>query len=106
MREKVERLIQLLQVSNRTIIYSGAGISSAAGIAPAARTGSQLNDLTTDAEPTITHRALAQLRKAGLVTDWIQQNHDGQSDLLHFTSYWNLMIRVTTEGRLPSRGRG
>ena len=29
--DKVERLIQLLKLSRRTIIYSGAGISSAAG---------------------------------------------------------------------------
>ena len=61
LRDKVERLSLLLHLSHRTIIYSGAGISSAAGIATAARTGGQLNDLTTDAEPTLTHRALAQL---------------------------------------------
>ena len=30
-RDKVERLSQLLRTSRRTIIYSGAGISSAAG---------------------------------------------------------------------------
>ena len=77
LRDKVGRLALLLQLSHRTIIYSGAGISSAAGIATAARTGGQLNDLTTDAEPTLTHRALTQLRRAGLVRDWIQQNHDG-----------------------------
>ena len=71
------RLVLLLQLSHRTVIYSGAGISSAAGIATAARTGGQLTDLTTDAQPTLTHRALAQLRSAGLVSDWIQQNHDG-----------------------------
>ena len=52
--------------------------SEMSGIAPAARTGSlAVNDLTTDAQPTLTHRALAALRTAGLVSDWIQQNHDG-----------------------------
>ena len=96
LREKVGRLAQLLQLSQRTIIYSGAGISSAAGIATAARTGGQLTDLTTDAEPTLTHRALAELRRAGLVSHWVQQNHDGlpqkagfpQEDVLEVHGSW------------------
>ena len=92
------RLAELLRMSSRTIIYSGAGISTAAGIAPAARSSSNNSscDLTTDADPTITHRALTALRKAGLVKDWVQQNHDGlpqksgypQEDVIEVHGSW------------------
>ena len=76
---KVKQLAELLTLSTKTIIYSGAGISTAAGIAPAARSSldSLASDLTTDALPSFTHRALAALRHKGLVADWVQQNHDG-----------------------------
>lgn len=98
LHEKVKHLANLLKLSNKTIIYSGAGISTAAGIAPAARSSSNsfTNDLTTDAKPTLTHRALASLRGAGLVSDWVQQNHDGlpqkagypQEDVIEVHGSW------------------
>ena len=37
----MERLAALLKLSRRTVIYSGAGISTAAGIGQAARSGGQ-----------------------------------------------------------------
>lgn len=60
----------------RQVVYSGAGISVAAGIGQAARGGSR-GGKTVDANPTFTHHALAALHKAGLLHGWVQQNHDG-----------------------------
>ena len=50
---QVRQLAALLAVSTSTVIYSGAGISTAAGIAPAARSScnTAASDLTTDAVP-------------------------------------------------------
>ena len=50
---QVRQLAALLAVSTSTVIYSGAGISTAAGIAPAARSScnTAASDLTTDALP-------------------------------------------------------
>merc|ERR1712123_398337 len=78
--DKVEWLMALLKISSKTVIYTGAGISTAAGVEQAARGcgGHQKKVIaSTDAQPTVTHRALAALREAGLVHSWIQQNHDG-----------------------------
>ena len=99
LRTKIDQLAGLMRMSKKTIIYSGiylkrellhltdcihyagAGISTSAGIASAARSSGANNlleyDLTTDAAPSFTHRALTCLHSAGLVTDWVQQNHDG-----------------------------
>ena len=57
-------------------MYSGAGISVAAGIGQAAR-GAARGSRGTDAEPTPAHFALAALHRAGLLHGWVQQNHDG-----------------------------
>merc|ERR1711998_786375 len=73
---KIEKLAQLLLMSKRTVIYSGAGISVAAGIGQAAR-GNFRSVKSTDADPTFTHLALGALARAGLVHSWEQQNHDG-----------------------------
>jgi NAD-dependent SIR2 family protein deacetylase len=94
---KVQQLAQLLRMSRRTVVYSGAGISRAAGIGQAARGGSTSSKAgaaaaagaggasapvpagsrSTDALPTFTHYALGALAQAGLVHGWVQQNHDG-----------------------------
>ena len=77
---KVSQLAALLRMSKKTVVYSGAGISRAAGIGQAARGGSSGGggvNRTTTANPTFTHYALAKLAGAGLVHGWVQQNHDG-----------------------------
>lgn len=74
---KLDKLVDLLQASTRTVVYSGAGISRAAGIGQAARGAKSGGNKTTTAEPTYTHYALAALSKEGLIHGWIQQNHDG-----------------------------
>eukprot|EP00567_Pseudictyota_dubia_P003396 CAMPEP_0197435470 /NCGR_PEP_ID=MMETSP1175-20131217/3051_1 /TAXON_ID=1003142 /ORGANISM="Triceratium dubium, Strain CCMP147" /LENGTH=640 /DNA_ID=CAMNT_0042964515 /DNA_START=1078 /DNA_END=3000 /DNA_ORIENTATION=+ len=81
---KLEMLTNLLRVSQKTVVYSGAGISCVAGIAQAARGSDTHNgsngtpiDNPLSAQPTITHHALTALWKAGLIHGWVQQNHDG-----------------------------
>lgn len=75
---KVKYLATLLRLSKNTVIYSGAGISSAAGIGTAARGNRKSKNLSTTAQPTLTHYALAALAKAGYIQGgWVQQNHDG-----------------------------
>jgi len=76
MNMKIEKLAQLLRISRRTVVYSGAGISVAAGIGQAAR-GTASGRATTDASPTFTHLALGALANAGYIHSWEQQNHDG-----------------------------
>jgi NAD-dependent SIR2 family protein deacetylase len=76
MIHKCEHLAELLKKSRKTVVYSGAGISVAAGIGQAAR-GRAVGGKSTDALPTFTHYALGALSKHGLVHEWVQQNHDG-----------------------------
>merc|ERR1711998_326388 len=66
-----------MKLSQRTVVYSGAGISRAAGIGQAARGAGGGGGKSTDALPTFTHYALGALAKAGFVQGWVQQNHDG-----------------------------
>eukprot|EP00617_Octactis_speculum_P000667 CAMPEP_0185779466 /NCGR_PEP_ID=MMETSP1174-20130828/95886_1 /TAXON_ID=35687 /ORGANISM="Dictyocha speculum, Strain CCMP1381" /LENGTH=416 /DNA_ID=CAMNT_0028468639 /DNA_START=29 /DNA_END=1279 /DNA_ORIENTATION=+ len=77
LRAKVFILAELLKLSRKTVVYSGAGISRGAGIGQAARGGAGSGAKSTDAIPTYTHYALGALSKAGLLHGWVQQNHDG-----------------------------
>ena len=79
MQDKVERLAALLKLSRRTVVYSGAGISTAAGVSQAARGGAGRvgGRATTEAAPTTAHMAVARLHQLGLVHSWVNQNHDG-----------------------------
>ena len=74
---KLEYLVQLLKLSKRTVVYSGAGISKAAGISQAARGVGEGGRKGLDALPTFTHYGLGALANAGYIHNWIQQNHDG-----------------------------
>merc|ERR1711892_411387 len=76
-KDKIKKLARLIRLSEKTVIYSGAGISVAAGINQAARSSGQFSDISTDADPTVTHQAITALKEHGLVDCWIQQNHDG-----------------------------
>lgn len=78
MNEKLDLLANLLRLSRKTVVYSGAGISVAAGIGQASRGAKdRRRNLTTTAVPTLTHHALSALAKKGLIHGWVQQNHDG-----------------------------
>ena len=74
---KVEYLAQLFKLSKRTVIYTGAGISRAAGIGQAARGAGNDGRKGLNALPTFTHYALGALAKSGHIQNWVQQNHDG-----------------------------
>ncbi|CAB9502843.1 protein deacetylase sirtuin-6 [Seminavis robusta] len=76
---KLDGLVQLLMMSSKTVVYTGAGISRAAGIGQAARGkyGGSGKNKTTTAVPSTTHYALAALFQHSLVHSWVQQNHDG-----------------------------
>jgi len=76
LRQKVDMLATLLQLSRQTVAYTGAGISVPAGIGQAA-VGSAKGNKTVDAKPTLTHHTMAALSSAGLLHGWVQQNHDG-----------------------------
>ena len=80
LESKAEYLVQLLKFSKRTVIYSGAGISTSAGVKQAAR-GYTSRIIAwgakTEAKPSITHLTLSMLVHKGYVQSWVQQNHDG-----------------------------
>lgn len=85
---KVAQLALLLTQAKNCVAYTGAGISTASGIAdyaskasasvavgaPAARPKLKSS---LDAEPTLGHRVLVALQRAGYLHHWVQQNHDG-----------------------------
>jgi len=76
---KVATLAKLMRASNKTVVYTGAGISAAV-VGQAARSGTNTvgfkgNEL--HVAPTFTHHALGHLGKVGMIHGWVQQNHDG-----------------------------
>lgn len=85
LRAKVKLLAKMIKDSKRCIVYTGAGISTAAGIDDYATKAKDLSVTAKDrpkvkdwklAQPTTTHRVLTALYQAGLLKHWIQQNHD------------------------------
>ena len=78
MAAKITQLAALMRMSRHTCVYSGAGISASA-VGQAALSG--VNKVgwknKTEAQPTLTHHALAVLGRTGWVHGWVQQNHDG-----------------------------
>jgi len=76
---KVKLLANLLRASRRTLAYTGAGLSVAAGIGMAAVGSSGQGGMAvgTAGEPTLSHCMLAELNRQRLLHGWVQQNHDG-----------------------------
>jgi len=78
-RAKCRKLAQLIRLSRKTVLYTGAGISASV-IGQAARSGSNTvgwKGNMLEASPTFTHFALGLLGREGLAHGWVQQNHDG-----------------------------
>lgn len=76
---KCRQLAQFFRLSQKTVAYTGAGISAAV-IGQAARSGQNTVGWKADtrkASPTFTHHALGFLGRNGLIHSWVQQNHDG-----------------------------
>ena len=68
-------LAQMFGAASHPIAYTGAGISTAAGIRDYATKGRAVGGARSplDAEPSEAHRVLVQLHKAGKLTTWVQQ---------------------------------
>ena len=76
--DKVLYLATLLRVSSKTVLYTGAGLSTSAGVrqrAPGSTTGGR--SLTTNARPSTSHLLLAELVRSGLVHTWVTLCCDG-----------------------------
>lgn len=77
---KCEQLAQLMRLSKKTVLYTGAGISASV-VGQAARGGANEQGWKEGggryAKPTLTHRLLGYLGRAGFIHGWVQQNHDG-----------------------------
>lgn len=76
---KIALLARMLRGSQRTLAYTGAGLSVAAGIGMAAEGSSGQGGMgaKTAGEPTLAHCVLAELNRQRLLHGWVQQNHDG-----------------------------
>jgi len=78
---KVTLLREMLMASHRTLAYTGAGLSVAAGIGMAAEgssggAGTGMG-VATAGEPTVSHCVMAELNRQNMLHGWVQQNHDG-----------------------------
>ena len=82
---KMKVLAALVRSSRRCVAYTGAGLSTSAGIGDYASkaVGSIAPSLRRDEkewpslQPTVAHRALTAMYHAGFLHGWVQQNHDG-----------------------------
>lgn len=83
MQQKILLLAQLVRRSEKCLVYTGAGISTSSGINDYATRGqhTQMNiprlRSPLEAQPTYAHRSLAAMYRAGMIHQWVQQNHDG-----------------------------
>lgn len=83
---KVALLAAMVRSSRNCLAFTGAGISTAAGIDDYATKAKQASVTATaerptvrdwkDARPTFAHRALTAMYEAGMLKHWVQQNHD------------------------------
>eukprot|EP00940_MAST-03C_sp_MAST-3C-sp2_P001435 g1435.t1 len=80
---KVKLLAKIIRKSKFCTAYTGAGISTASGIddyASKAKGSVAMKRKKVsgfDAMPTLAHRVLGALHRAGHLKHWVQQNHDG-----------------------------
>ncbi|CAF3374871.1 unnamed protein product [Rotaria socialis] len=80
---KLDAVVSLIRQSHQFVVYTGAGISTSAGIGDYASKASNsivmretsVNRLK--AIPTLSHHVLVALEKKKLLKHWVQQNHDG-----------------------------
>ena len=85
LRAKVKVLASLIRDSKNMVAYTGAGISTGAGIGDyatkaansAAKKGQPKLHSNLDAQPTLAHCVLTALGREDHLKHWVQQNHDG-----------------------------
>jgi hypothetical protein len=80
LRAKVRLLATLLRNARSAVAYTGAGISTAAGVKDYATKGRTIATggvSPLDVRPTCAHRVMTALHRAKLLPTWVQQNHDG-----------------------------
>lgn len=81
LRAKVKVLASLLKRSSHTLAYTGAGISTSAGIddyATRVHSAGRVKCRSPfDALPSTAHRVMARLHSHNHLHHWVQQNHDG-----------------------------
>ena len=85
LRAKVKVLASLIRDSKNMVAYTGAGISTGAGIGDyatkaansAAKKGQPKLRSNLDAQPTLAHCVLTTLGREDHLKHWVQQNHDG-----------------------------
>eukprot|EP01126_Amoeba_proteus_P063744 TRINITY_DN8817_c0_g1_i2.p1 TRINITY_DN8817_c0_g1~~TRINITY_DN8817_c0_g1_i2.p1 ORF type:complete len:426 (+),score=75.36 TRINITY_DN8817_c0_g1_i2:68-1279(+) len=89
---KIQFLAHLIRASHYFCVYSGAGISTAAGLddyASKAEESIAIGGMPRvrshfDTEPTLAHHILNALHNRGYLKHWVQQNHDGLPQKAHF----------------------
>ena len=80
---KLRHVARLMMQSRCTVVYAGAGLSTAAGIDDYATHNKAAGDADARlrspmcAQPTLSHRVLAGLYASGRLHRLVQQNHDG-----------------------------
>jgi len=84
--EKAKVIAQMIKKAKGTVAYTGAGISTAAGVGDYAskasnsiaphRRGTAPSSSRLDAKPTYGHQFLAALAEKNMLHHWVQQNHD------------------------------
>ena len=76
--DKVLYLATLLRVSSKTVVYTGAGVSTSSGVRQRAPgSGKVGRSLTTNALPSPAHYLLAEMVRTGLVHTWVTLCCDG-----------------------------
>jgi len=86
LRLKVKAMAEIIKASKNVCAYTGAGISTSAGIDDYASKAGKKSLIQKgrgkvrsmkNAMPTIGHRSMVELWRQGYLQNWIQQNHDG-----------------------------
>ena len=105
LRKKVKKAVALFKMSHNPSVYSGAGISTQAGVADYASEAAGTKSLVAnmrqrrmspwEAQPTLAHRVMCKIHKQSLAYKdsykpfvWIQQNHDGLPQKAGFPQEW------------------
>merc|ERR1711968_283978 len=84
LKQKISLLAEMIRSAKHCVCYSGAGISTSAGVSDYA-TKERSNVLQPKQKkvsallcrPTRAHMVLAEMERKGLLHGWVQQNHDG-----------------------------